>query len=255
METIFVTYIYQPFFNILVGIYWLIGDLTGGQFDMGLAVIIFSLIVRIIMLPLDFFGGRSANDKLEIQNKIKQLEHDFKHDPVKLREETKKIIKASPGAIISEIIEIVIQVIIVLMLYRIFATGLEGADLHLLYSFMPNIPTPINLLFMGKFDLSVTNVTLNIIQSILIFVVEAMHMYFSPTPVSRKEFISLAIFLPLVSFFIFSLLPSGKKLFIITSLIFSVFINLVKQILYWYQLLSAKPKVVISETEAITAVK
>lgn len=255
MDTIFVTYIYQPFFNILVGIYWLIGDVTKGQYDMGLAVIIFSLIVRIIMLPLDFFGDRSAKDKLDIQNKIKQLEHDYQHDPIKLREETKKVIKSSPGAIISELVEIIVQVVIVIMLYRIFKTGLEGADLPLLYSFMPHIPTPINLVFMGRFDLSVTNPTLNALQSLMIFVVEATHMYFSPTPVSRKEFISLAIFLPLVSFGIFSLLPAGKKLFIITSLVFSVFIILIKQILYWYQLLVSKPEPIGSTDDSVVLPK
>ena len=47
----------------------------------------------------------------------------------------------NPGPVISETINITIQVIIILMLYRIFKTGLEGADLHLLYPFMPEVKT------------------------------------------------------------------------------------------------------------------
>lgn len=235
IAVIFTTYIYQPFFNILVGLYWAIGELTGVA-DMGVAVIVFSLIVRIILLPFDFAVDRSADDKVKITNQIKAIEKEFRHDPVKQKIEKKKLMKSSPGAIASEIFSIVIQVIIILMLYRIFTTGLIGADLHLLYSFMPPVAIPINLMFLGEFDLSHTNYTLNIIQSLLIFAIEALHMLFSPLPSSRREFLSLAIFLPIVSFGIFAFLPAGKKLFIITSLIFSIFMALVRQGIFWYKL-------------------
>lgn len=241
MIQIFTTYIYQPFFNILVGIYWVIGQIAPGQADMGVAVIVFSLIVRIILLPLDFVGNRSNDDKKKIADQIKVLERELRHDPAKLRAAKKKLMRSNPGAIISEVFNMGIQLIIILMLYRIFKTGLEGADLHLLYSFMPPIETPINLMFLGKYDLSQTNFTLNLIQSFLIFVVEALHMLFSPLPVSRKEFISLGIFLPIVSFLIFMTLPAGKKIFIITSLLFSVFLNLIKQATYLVGTLSATP--------------
>jgi membrane protein insertase Oxa1/YidC/SpoIIIJ len=235
IATIFTAYIYQPFFNILVGLYWGIGQLTGIP-DMGIAVIVFSLVVRLVLLPFDFAVDRSADDKVKIANQVKAIEKEFRHDPVKQKIEKKKLMKSSPGAIASEVFSIFIQVIIILMLYRIFTTGLEGADLHLLYSFMPPVATPINLMFLGEFDLSHTNYTLNIIQSLLIFAIEALHMLFSPLPSSRREFLSLAIFLPIVSFGLFAFLPAGKKLFIITSLIFSIFMALVRQGIFWYKL-------------------
>ncbi len=242
MTEFFTTYIYQPFFNILVGIYYWIGELSS-QYDMGVAVIIFAIVVQIILLPINLAGDRSAKDKVIIGNKIKEIEEKYKHDPVNLKIETKKVLQSNPGAIISELFTILIQIIIILMLYRIFNTGLEGADLHLLYKFMPPIPLPINLIFVGKYDLSHTNVTLNIIQSVLIFVVEGLHQYFSPAKISRKEFLSLGIFLPIVSFLVFSLLPAGKKLFIITALLFSIFITLIKQALYMYQVVfTPKPE-------------
>ena len=124
------------------------------------------------------------------------------------------------------------------MLYRIFKTGLEGADLHLLYPFMPEVKTPINLMFLNEFDLSQTNNTLNFIQSLLIFAIEGLHMLFSPGPTSRRDFLSLAILFPIVSFVVFMFLPSGKKLFIITSLLFSIAVMLIKQALFWYHSLN-----------------
>jgi len=233
LEQAFVSYIYQPFFNILVGIYWTIGELIG-EYDMGLAVILFAIVVRFIMLPLNFAGDRSAKEKKEISDQIKKLNKEFRLDPVKLKTETKKIMKSNPQAIISETITLFIQLIIIFMLYRIFKTGLEGDDLHLLYDFMPKLSQPVNLIFLGKINLAHTSFILNTIQSILIFVLEMLQISFNPLPTSRKEFLSLAIFLPLASFLVFALLPSGKKLFIITYLVISIFIILIKQAIYWY---------------------
>lgn len=230
---IFTIYIYQPFFNILVGIYWLLSQINPVP-DMGIAVIIFAVIVRIIMLPLTLAGDRSEAEKIAIAEKIRVIKKEFSHDPVRRKAEEKKVLKSNPAALISEAITIVIQLIIILMLYRIFKTGLEGADFHLLYDFMPNIPQPINLTFLGKYDLSHSNVTLNILQSLAIFTYEGLHMLLSPHPPSRKEFISVGLILPVASYLIFALLPAGKKLFIITTLVFSIALLLVKQVLFWY---------------------
>ncbi len=233
MLVFFVTYIYQPFFNILVGMYWLVGRILG-QPDMGIAVILFAVIVRIVLLPLDMFGSRSAAEKAEISKKIQQAKLEFANDPVALKKAQKQIMRSKPSAVISEIVMIAIQLLIILMLYRIFSTGLEGADLHLLYPFMPKIQTPINLLFLGKFDLSHTSWSLNLLQSLAIFTLEGLNMLLSPQPASRQEFLSMAVFLPVVSFVVFMFLPAGKKVFIITTLCFSILLLLVKQLNFWY---------------------
>lgn len=238
MGPLFVTYIYQPFFNILVFLYWLLSQ--AGIVDMGIAVILFAVVVQLILLPINLSADRSEKEKATIAAKIKEIEKKYKSDPVRLRAESKAIMRNNPGVVIGETVMILIQFIIILMLWRIFKTGLEGEDLHLLYGFMPEIKTPINLMFLGKFDLSVTNNTLNFIQSLLIFVLEALHMLFSPDRTSRREFLQLAIFLPITAFLIFMFLPAGKKLFIITTLLFSIGIFLIKQALFWYHTLTGE---------------
>ena len=71
---LFVTYIYQPFFNILVGLYWLVGRIFGDP-DMGVAVILFALVVRIILLPPSILPSTAPRmKKIAIANKIKQLQ-------------------------------------------------------------------------------------------------------------------------------------------------------------------------------------
>ena len=229
----FITYIYQPFFNVLVGIYWLLGRVTDTP-DMGIAVIIFALIVRFVLLPLNLAGQRTAKERDLLVARLKAIKHDHAHDPIRQRSEEKRLFRSSPGAVIAETLNIFIQLIIILMLYRIFKTGLEGADLHLLYPFMPAVSLPINLMFLGKYDLSVTNSFLNLLQSLAILVLESLSLLFSDKPVSRREFLSLVIFFPVVSYLVFMFLPAGKKVFIITTLSFSIVFVLVKQLVFWY---------------------
>jgi|WetSurMetagenome_2_1015567.scaffolds.fasta_scaffold46065_3 membrane protein insertase Oxa1/YidC/SpoIIIJ len=235
----FTTYLYQPFFNLLIGIYWLVGQFFANP-DMGIAMIFFAIAVRIIFLPIDLLGDRSEDEKYKISEKIKQLKIDLAADPIKLKAETGRIMRQKPGAIFSEIFNVIFQAVVIVMLYRIFTTGLEGADLHLIYSFMPKIHTPINLMFLGKFDLSRTNNTLNIIQSLMIAANEFMHLQFSPIKSSQKDFVSLVIIFPIVCFVLFLFLPAGKKVYIITSLAFSMIVRLIKQARYLFYSLSQK---------------
>lgn len=216
----FEAYIYQPFFNILVGIYWLLGKIGPELEDMGIAVIIFSLVVRLITFPLTIAGERSEDEKRKIVAKVDELKEEYKHEPIRLKGEIRAVMRSNLRSVLATTANLAIQLMIILMLYRIFTTGLEGADFHLLYDFMPRV-THVNLLFLGKYDLTHTNATLNLYQSLMIFVVEFLIALRSPFPVGRRDIILLQAILPLGSYIIFMALPAGKKVFIIASLCFS----------------------------------
>lgn len=220
-------YIYQPFFNILVGLYWVLGQISPSLEDMGIAVIIFSLVIRVILFPLTIAGERSEKEKRKIAEEVERIRATHYGEPLRMKEEVRQVMKRNSKNVIATTIELVIQIIIILMLYRIFTTGLEGRDFYLLYDFMPRI-SHVNLMFLGKYDLSHTNATLNLIQSGMIFVVELLAALRSPFPVSRKDVIMLQFFLPVGSFLVFMALPAGKKVFIITSLAFSAVYNVIK---------------------------
>jgi len=52
--------------------------------------------------------------------------------------------------------------------------------------------------------------------------------------VSRRDVIRLQLTLPIVSFLVFMFLPAGKKLFIITTLIFSILFKMYRIISSWF---------------------
>ena len=225
-------YIYQPFFNILVGLYLLLARISPNLADMGIAVIIFSLLIRIILFPLTLASEKSEEEKKKITDQVEAAKRDYSHEPIKLRATIKAIMRGNYRTVLATTVDLIIQVIIILMLYRIFTTGFEGHDFYLLYSWMPS-PGHINLMFLGKYDLSRTNSTLNLIQSFMIFLVELLSALRSPVPLTRKNKALMQIVLPLGSYLIFMFLPAGKKVFIITSLAFSAVYNAVKLLSEW----------------------
>lgn len=237
---LFTQFIYQPFFNLLVVIYWGLDTVTGGNADMGIAVIIFTIALRVILLPLSLASGRTESERRDIEEKVKELEKVFKDDPVRLKQETKSLLRGNRRILISEGINLTIQVAIALMLYRIFAKGLLGADFNLIYDSMPEVQTPFNLLFAGRYDLTRPNLLLNLIQSLAIFVLESLSMLTSPFPVHKRDVVRLQIFLPVTSFIIFAYLPAGKKLFIIITLCFSIVLILARRGYSLFQKLQVK---------------
>lgn len=220
----FEQYIYTPFFNMLVGLYWVLMQISPSLEDMGIAVIIFSLIIRVLLLPLTLASERSEKEKKKIAEEIEKAKAMYPNDAIRRREEVRKVMRANTRIVIATTVNMIIQILIIIILYRIFTTGLEGRDYHLLYSFMPKIDH-VNLMFLGKYDLSHTNATLNLIQSVMIFVVELLIALRSVSYVGRKEIVMMQFFLPVGSYLVFMLMPSGKKVFIITSLVFSAVYN------------------------------
>ena len=235
----FEQYIYQPFFNILVGLYEILGAISPDLADMGIAVIIFSIIIQVLLFPLRLAGEKSEEEKKKITDRVVEARRIYSHEPIRLRAEIKTIMRSNAKEIIATTANLLIGLAIIIMLYRIFTTGLEGADFYLLYDFVPR-PDHINLMFLGKYDLSRTNATLNIIQSIMIFVVEVLVALRSPVPLSRKDKALLQIVLPIGSFIIFMFLPSGKKIFMITTLAFSAIYNSIKLLQEWAQKIIVK---------------
>jgi len=195
---------------------------------MGIAVILLTIVIRIILLPISLMEDRGEKDRRAFVHRSQELEKIHVADPILLRSEKKKLFKRNTGVIFGELFSLFIQIMIALMLWRMFATGLTGEDIHLIYSFMPKVELPFNLVFLGKFDLTHTNLWLNLMQTFMIFIVETASVLSSPYPTTKGEVLRLQLILPLISLLVFMTLPAGKKLFVITTLIISLILIIYK---------------------------
>ncbi len=224
---LFVIAVYQPLLNILILFYWAL-DKVNGEADMGMAVILLTILVRFLLLPISLAGDKSEKDRRQMSQTMKQIERKYGNNPDEFKKQRKKLFKKNRGVVIGEMISLAIQVTIALSLWRVFAQGLVGKDFHLIYSWMPKVSPPFNLMFLGEYSLNEPHWQMNLLQSFLIFVLETISLTTSPWPVSRGEVIRMQLTLPLLSFVIFSMMPAGKKLFVIVTLCFSIVLVIFK---------------------------
>lgn len=225
---ILITLFYQPFFNVLVLTYELLEQYTGIT-DMGIAVIVFTLFIRFLLLPLTLASQESEDAKRKIGHEYERIRSLYKSsEPLKYQEEKTKLARQHGKTVKFEILNLAIQIGIALILWRIFSTGIKGQDLHLLYDFVPRPELPFNLTFLDEVDLTEPSLLMNILTVALLFIAETISLTFSPLPPSRKERI-IQVLLPLGAFIYLYTMPAGKKLFLVTTLIITIFIMLLRE--------------------------
>ncbi|NTV30476.1 hypothetical protein HGA91_00655 [candidate division WWE3 bacterium] len=228
MVQIFISFLYQPFLNILVIIYSYMNQFFGDT-DMGAAVIAFTFLIRLLLFPLTVLSTESEKERIEIQHSFEQIVKNYNGEPIRLRQEKNRLIKKHQGTIRFELLNLLIQFFIALILWRIFGRGLKGEDLYLLYSWVPHFPMPIDLMFMDRINLAEPNVTMNVLSAVLLFIVETLTLTFSVLPASHQDRI-IQFILPIAAYLYMSSMPAGKALFLITTLSISVVIILTIEI-------------------------
>ncbi len=143
--------LYQPLFNILVLFYnWIPGH------DFGLAIIFLTLLIRVVLFPISIKALNSQKALQKLQPEIKKIQQQNKDNKEKQAKETLELYKKEKINPFSGLLLGLIQVPILIALYRVFWSGLNPSELSILYSFVPN-PGQINALFLHIIDLSKPN--------------------------------------------------------------------------------------------------
>ncbi|MGE5540840.1 MAG: YidC/Oxa1 family membrane protein insertase [Bacillota bacterium] len=143
MAALFHTYLYLPIFNLLI---FLITVVPGG--DVGVAVILATLIVKAILLPLSLSAAHTQKAMKEIEPQIQELREKYKDDQEKQAREMFALYKAHNIKPFSSILSIFIQLPIIIALYWVFSRGLPHLDSTHLYSFV-HLPTSMSGEFLG----------------------------------------------------------------------------------------------------------
>jgi YidC/Oxa1 family membrane protein insertase len=153
MSALFHTYIFLPIYNLLV---YLIGVVPAG--DIGIAVILATVIVRLIIMPLTFAQLRSARVMKVLTPEMKAIQKKYKDNPEEKAKETFALYKRYKLNPFAGILVALIQLPILLGLYFVFKSHtLATIDASLLYSFIP-VPGSISPLFLGLFTVAGSSV-------------------------------------------------------------------------------------------------
>lgn len=176
---VFTEGLYRPLLNLLIGI----TNVLPGH-SVGWAIILVTLIVRLILLPSFLHQATAMRKNQEkmaaIQHKIDELKKTHKDNKAKQAEETMKIYREAGINPASGLLPLFIQLPILIAMYQVFFSGLTPETYHYLYSFVGH-PTSLSFMFFGL-DLGKPSLLLGIIAGIFQFI---QMKYLSPTPPSN----------------------------------------------------------------------
>lgn len=156
--------LYQPLFNFLVLLYEYLPIR-----DFGLAIIILTLIIRLLLYPSSVRAIKTQKALNEIQPKLQEIKKKYKDDKEKQTKETLDLYKKEKINPFGGVLSAIIQLPILIALYQVFSKGFDPAELSNLYSFISN-PIHINAMFLGLIDLSKPNLILAILAGIVQFI-------------------------------------------------------------------------------------
>lgn len=169
--------LYTPMLNLLVFFYTVIP----GQ-DLGLAIIALTLLVRLVLHPSYANSLRSQHDLQRIQPYVDKIREEFKSDPQKQSQAIMAVYKEHKVSPLGSCLPLLIQLPIVLALYRVFVAGLNGASLGHLYSWFPNPPAELHTIFLGFVDLAHPSIYFAIAAGLSQFWQSWLTQKLSPTP-------------------------------------------------------------------------
>ncbi|MAJ97500.1 hypothetical protein CL644_01255 [bacterium] len=176
---IFNTFIFTPLYN---GLVFLIDIVPYA--DVGAAVIILTVIVKIFLFPLAHKVAHMQVKMKELAPKLEELKEKYKEDKQKQTLKIMALYREHDVRPFLSILVVFIQLPIILGLYWVFFKGgLPDIQLDLLYSFVPN-PTAINMNFLGLIDMGGRSIILALLAGGTQFI----HSYYAlPKPKPRGE--------------------------------------------------------------------
>lgn len=147
MSELFHIVFYQPIFNILVFLYDLVPDI-------GIAIVLLTLLIRIALYPLNRKALRSQKALQELQPKIDELKKEYKGNQQELGRAMMALYKQENINPFSSCLPLLLQLPFLLAVFYVFRDGLaDPAALQAVYSFVPR-PDGIDPVTLGYFNLA-----------------------------------------------------------------------------------------------------
>ncbi len=216
--------LYRPLFNALVLLYkYLPGH------DFGVAVIVLTVIIRIVLYPLMVKSIKSQKILSELQPKIQEIQNKYKNDKERQTKEMMELYQKEKINPFGGCLPLLLQLPILIALYRVFWQGLQPGAMVNLYSFIPN-PGTIDSTFLGLINLAVPSLLLAFLAGITQFFQSKM---LTPKTQKAKEGGQMAqfsgmmqkqmlYFFPVFTVFILWKLPAAIGLYWIITSLFSI---------------------------------
>lgn len=210
----------QPLLNILIFFYNIIP-----WRDLGLAIIALTVLIRLVLFPSFQKQLRSQKELQQLQPKLSEIKEKYKDDKEAQTKATLEIYKQNKINPFSSCLPLLIQLPILLALYRVFFTGLNGHIGGELYPFIRD-PGLINTNFLGLVELTKPNYIFAGLAGVFQFVQSKM-MIPKKTQGPKDKTAALmnaqlTYFMPVLTIIIALRLPAGLSLYWAVTTLFAI---------------------------------
>ncbi len=159
MSYIYHLFFFNPLYNFL-----LLMLKVAPWMDVGVAVILITFLVRLILYPLSRKAVLTQVKMAEIGPQVEKIKQQYKDKPDEQARQTLALYREKGVNPFSGILVILIQIPVIIALYRIFLR-LPQVDISFLYSFV-QAPTHINTVFLGFFDLTTKSLVIALLAAL-----------------------------------------------------------------------------------------
>ena len=195
-----------------------------------MAIILLTLIIRLILSPLSIKTFRSQKVLSELQPKVKEIQEKFKNDAQKQTQQVMEMYKQYKINPFSGCLPLLIQLPILIALYQVSIAGFEQNSLSVLYEFVKN-PGFLNQASLGFIDLTKRSVFLSAVAGVSQFLQTKLSVSSQKNPVFRKDQKvnplasmnqQMLYFLPIITIIVSMSFPAGLPLYWIATTLFSI---------------------------------
>ena len=215
--------LYKPLLNGLILLY----QYVPGH-DFGIAVIILTLIIRLILHPSSIRGVRSQRALTKLQPRIQEIQKEYKDDKNKQTKLLMELYQKEKINPFSGCLPMLLQLPVLIALYQVFLRGLNPESLSgSLYAFVNN-PGLINFSFLGIITLTDPNIFLAFLAGALQFyqlkisTVPKQKAQTKESDFSKTMQSQMIYFFPLFTVYIVWQFGSIIGLYWIVSILFSI---------------------------------
>jgi YidC/Oxa1 family membrane protein insertase len=154
----FEKFLVQPLYNLMI---FIVNHVPFA--DLGVSVIILTIIVRFILFPLSKNAIKTQIKMKKIQEPLKELKEKYKKDQHAMAIEMMKLYKENDIKPFSGFFLLFLQLPVIFALYQVFLTGnFPSIRTDFLYSFV-QAPEQASVMFLGLIDITQKSILLGIL--------------------------------------------------------------------------------------------
>lgn len=217
----FFSFIVQPLSNALVFFYN-----TVAVQDLGIAIVLLTLAIRILFFPFFHKGARYQAIMQKIQPRIKEIQERHKDDKAVQVQKTMELYKTHNINPFWSIMFLVVQIPVLLGLYRIFLKDFSAENFApLLYSFV-DLPSSFRPFLLGLINLHEPSILMVCLAAIAQYAHGRLTLRKSASGKSvtqaEKFARNMVVMGPILTVLIFFRLPAAIGLYWLVTSIFSI---------------------------------